>query len=564
MFLYTLIFYVFLCIFLPDARVIAQASDNYAIQNDAFSTAGHFSTSAHFQIDDCVGQPSPVGGATSANFTLSAGFLSFPFIEPAIPPDNKITNGDFSNNATGWTLNTFESAQATGSIQNGEYAISISNGSNQYWHIELQQAGILIEKGKKYDVSFDAYASSPRRIHASVGRNSDPWTPYSNFNHIELTTSKQSFTYSFVMNSETDPAARILFQCGTSSADVKLDNIVLSEGVIDLTKKRYDAPQLPATVSVPTIDGELNDTAWLYAGDVEALSIGGWPENWHSTWMNFSNNCVQWRALWSAATNLLYIMVEVQDDVAGEVDHPYNLLWADDCIEFFTDGDHSGGLFNGSMTDAQGWMIRCDNTKHLNYSLGEYTGSAVTSAVWHGNAGNWILEAAIEIYDRYESNRKQLQTGDVIGWDVWYDDSDNMALDGNNYGRDRQVGWGYTGQAYNNADYMHELEFGDVGSISDIEESQYIQIPEQFMLNQNYPNPFNPVTVISWQLPVSSHVDLSIYNVFGQKVSTLISKKQSAGNYQIEWNASGFSSGIYFYKLHTGIKTVTRKMILLK
>jgi hypothetical protein len=91
------------------------------------------------------------------------------------------------------------------------------------------------------------------------------------------------------------------------------------------------------------------------------------------------------------------------------------------------------------------------------------------------------------------------------------------------------------------------------------------KIPEIFYLGQNYPNPFNPRTVISYRLPVGSKVDLSIYNILGQMVATLVSAKQSMGTYNIEWDASGFASGLYFYRLETDKGFVqSRKLILLK
>jgi len=86
-----------------------------------------------------------------------------------------------------------------------------------------------------------------------------------------------------------------------------------------------------------------------------------------------------------------------------------------------------------------------------------------------------------------------------------------------------------------------------------------------FRLEQNYPNPFNPKTVISWQLAVGSYVDLSVYNLLGEKVTTLIAKEQKAGKYQIEWDAGDFASGVYFYQLSTDQGFVqTRKLVLMK
>jgi len=88
--------------------------------------------------------------------------------------------------------------------------------------------------------------------------------------------------------------------------------------------------------------------------------------------------------------------------------------------------------------------------------------------------------------------------------------------------------------------------------------------PEKFSLMQNYPNPFNPKTVINYQLPITNYVDLSIYNMLGQKVAVLVSEKQSAGSYQVEWDATGFASGVYFYILQAGDFRDVKKMVLLR
>lgn len=77
------------------------------------------------------------------------------------------------------------------------------------------------------------------------------------------------------------------------------------------------------------------------------------------------------------------------------------------------------------------------------------------------------------------------------------------------------------------------------------------------MLNQNYPNPFNPSTKISWQT-------LKVCDVLGNEVATLVNEQQTAGTYEVEFNASHLSSGIYFYKLTAGGFTQTKKMVLLR
>lgn len=88
--------------------------------------------------------------------------------------------------------------------------------------------------------------------------------------------------------------------------------------------------------------------------------------------------------------------------------------------------------------------------------------------------------------------------------------------------------------------------------------------PNKFYLSQNYPNPFNPVTVISFQLPSSGSVTLKVYDVLGKEIASLVDGYKTAGRYSVTFDASRFTSGIYFYKITSGVWTETRKMILLK
>jgi len=90
------------------------------------------------------------------------------------------------------------------------------------------------------------------------------------------------------------------------------------------------------------------------------------------------------------------------------------------------------------------------------------------------------------------------------------------------------------------------------------------EVPTEFSLNQNYPNPFNPITTINFSIQEASYVSLKIFNSLGEEVETLVAEELSAGNFNYDWNAKGFASGIYFYKLQTENFFETKKMILLK
>jgi len=90
-----------------------------------------------------------------------------------------------------------------------------------------------------------------------------------------------------------------------------------------------------------------------------------------------------------------------------------------------------------------------------------------------------------------------------------------------------------------------------------------------FSLEQNYPNPFNPTTTIKYSIPInvnreSSIVRLIVYDLLGRKVTTLVNKEQSAGNYEVHFDAEGLTSGIYFYHLQSGSFTQNRKMVLIR
>jgi hypothetical protein len=89
-------------------------------------------------------------------------------------------------------------------------------------------------------------------------------------------------------------------------------------------------------------------------------------------------------------------------------------------------------------------------------------------------------------------------------------------------------------------------------------------LPVRFAIRQNYPNPFNAATTIKYELPYQSRVTIVIYDILGRKVGTLVDGLQPAGYHQVIWNAKDLSSGVYFYKLQTGIYNEAKKMMLIK
>ena len=88
--------------------------------------------------------------------------------------------------------------------------------------------------------------------------------------------------------------------------------------------------------------------------------------------------------------------------------------------------------------------------------------------------------------------------------------------------------------------------------------------PKEFKLEQNYPNPFNPTTTIQFAVPAVSDVKLEVFNILGQKVSTLVNRRMEAGLHTVNFNASNLASGVYFYRLQSGSFVQTKKMLLIK
>jgi hypothetical protein len=102
-----------------------------------------------------------------------------------------------------------------------------------------------------------------------------------------------------------------------------------------------------------------------------------------------------------------------------------------------------------------------------------------------------------------------------------------------------------------------------VDIVSGIEKSDQ-NIPTVFSLDQNYPNPFNPSTTIEFAIPKTEFVSVKIYNLLGQEVATLVSQTLKAGFYKYGWNASGLSSGVYYYSIKAGEFHDVKKMVLIR
>jgi len=171
-------------------------------------------------------------------------------------------------------------------------------------------------------------------------------------------------------------------------------------------------------------------------------------------------------------------------------------------------------------------------------------GELVGSAVYNNE------NVAITVWGKETGNEKSLgiEVGEKMTLRIYKKENNKeFALKG--------VGINDKGQYQPNGVYVIEGVMG-------IEE--FKAIPENYDLSQNYPNPFNPTTTIKFALPVDSKVNISIYNIVGQKVTELVNGEFEAGYHTVTFNASNLSSGIYFYRIDAGKFNAVKKMMLIK
>ena len=150
------------------------------------------------------------------------------------------------------------------------------------------------------------------------------------------------------------------------------------------------------------------------------------------------------------------------------------------------------------------------------------------------------------------------------GEKVWFEDASGIVIDSVDLVAitDTATSYGRLPDGSTNWQILNPRTRGFSNVVTGLED-EFNSISE-YRLNQNYPNPFNPTTTISYTIPMTSNVSLKIFNVLGKEVATLVNETKSAGNYSINFNASGLSSGVYFYQLTTDNFTSTKKFTLMK
>ena len=188
------------------------------------------------------------------------------------------------------------------------------------------------------------------------------------------------------------------------------------------------------------------------------------------------------------------------------------------------------------------------------------------------NGSNWNRSITTAIYTLAISDADFLVAGTLNTANVYFSNNNGQNW---NIKSDGLEGLGMNSLAINKSDYIFAgtdvgIFRSTISSINDINDLQLPKYPNIYKLGQNYPNPFNPSTTIEYQIPEESDVTLKVYDILGREVSVLVNGENNAGNYNVDFNVSNLTSGIYFYRIEAKSKVSNKqfskvgKMILLK
>jgi len=178
------------------------------------------------------------------------------------------------------------------------------------------------------------------------------------------------------------------------------------------------------------------------------------------------------------------------------------------------------------------------------------------TAALNGNDINLQWQTATETNNRGFEVQRKIKNG-IFG-SVGFVEGNGTTIETRNYFfTDENVLLGIYSYRLKQIDYDGTYEYSDIVSVE-------VGIPNEFGLEQNYPNPFNPATTIKYLIPQLSNVVIKVIDILGNEIATLVNEEKPAGSYEVEFNATGLPSGIYFYRLQAGSFVETKKMVLMK
>lgn len=226
-----------------------------------------------------------------------------------------------------------------------------------------------------------------------------------------------------------------------------------------------------------------------------------------------------------------------------------------------------------SVTEIQGMFWEAST---FNQDIGNWDVSAVIymnlmfgSAVdFNQDIGGWDVTSVTDMYGMFYDASEFNQ--DIGGWDVSsVSRMDLMFWEASTFNQDIST-WCVTSIGSEPTDFSLNSPLAEENKPiwgtcpNNTTSSEVEDIPTKYYLKQNFPNPFNPNTQIRYSIPKAEHVNLSVFNMLGQKVVTLVNENQSSGRHEVIFDASRLSSGFYFYRIQAGEFISTKKLTLVK
>ncbi|HEX9251456.1 MAG TPA: family 10 glycosylhydrolase [Ignavibacteriaceae bacterium] len=230
-------------------------------------------------------------------------------------------------------------------------------------------------------------------------------------------------------------------------------------------------------------------------------------------------------------------------------------LWDENATDFLIREYLAGGTPQSIYFDTsyvlQSYVYGDGSNTRFRFCIDEYTGSA-----WGDHeVSKWVT------IDWYGWKLVEWKLNDPNSVGIWIGDGN---LTGQYFRIDSYQLTKTTESSFSGVIYFDDLRaVKKINAPTEVNDKHNL-IPKQYLLSQNYPNPFNPETIINWQVPKGGHTTLKIYDVLGNEVAILVDEFQPAGKYEIKFNASSISSGVYFYRLQSDLFIETRKMIYQK
>lgn len=437
-------------------------------------------------------------------------------VKQVLPNVNLVLNGDFTN-MSNWRLVRNNGARASGAVDDqGQYKMTITDPGTNRSDVQLFQENLFLLNGKDFIFEFDAYASQPRAIQAGVF-SANGQINYGSIGLTGLTTRKKRFTYTFFMNQRTDQNARLAFQCGGETGEVFIDNVSL---------------------------------VYLQSDD-RLLAL---PPRWRN--QDVGDPDIAGSA---GLQNDRFVVQASGSDIWGQSD-AFHFVFR----EIEGDAEISARVYTIDETNTwakAGVMIRSSLEPASQHAMMAATGAAGMAFQWRSESGGSSShQAATNVRAPYWVKLKR-KNNTLTGYE---------SADGVNWRLVRQENIVMNAKAYfglavtsHQDGVLCRAQFEHVSLLSNAAE---IETPSfgQFALHSAFPNPFNNSTVIRFDLPYAERIKLTVFDLRGRELLTLLNGKMTAGRHHVTFDAQDFAAGVYFYRLEAGAFVDVHKMILVK